>query len=82
MAQKFNLITGKSYQVMNTKFLSSGSMISCDSTHEFLESFPCYDARFHGIGNPDDYIVYKFKLPKRLGEVTFYQFQIKEIIEA
>jgi len=82
MTQKFNLVAGKSYQVMNTKFSDVGGMISCESTHEFLTSFPCYDARFHGVGNPDDYIVYKFKLPKQFGEVSFYQFQIKEIIEA
>jgi len=82
MAQKYSLVPGKNYQVMNTKFTNKGGMISCDSTHEFLRSFPCYDARFHGAGNPDDYIVYKFKLPRKLGEVSFYQFEIKEIIEA
>jgi hypothetical protein len=82
MTQKFNLVAGKNYQVMNTKFTNNGGMISCDSTHEFLYSFRCYDARFHGVGNPDDYIMYKFKLPEQFGEVCFYQFQIKEIIEA
>lgn len=79
MTQKFNLEVGKSYQVINTKFTNKQGMMSCDSTHEFLGVFHCYDARVHGVGNPDDYIVYKFKLPKQFGQVWFYQFQITDI---
>jgi hypothetical protein len=77
---KFNLIAGAHYQVLNTKFSNSGGMISCDSTHEFVKSFPCYDVRHHGVGNPNDYIMYIFKLPKQFGQVSFYQFQITEVI--
>lgn len=79
----YNLIPGKNYQVFNTKFKAEvdGAMISSRSTHEFIKAFPCYDARYHGVGNPDDYIVYVFKLPKQFGEVTFYQFQITKIVE-
>jgi hypothetical protein len=79
---KFNLVAGKAYKVLNSKFSNSGGMISCDSTHVFLSSFPCFDARHHGAGNPDDYIMYKFSLPEKFGEVGFYQFQIKEIMQA
>lgn len=81
-----NLIPGKNYQVFNTKFKAEfdypGAMIASDSTHEFIKTFPCYDARYHGVGTPDDYIVYVFKLPKQFGEVTFYRFQITKIVEA
>lgn len=80
-SQKFNPTKGKSYQVLNTKFTNDEGMITSNSTHEFITSFPCYDARFHGVANPEDYICYKFKLPKQFGVVTFYQFQIKELIE-
>lgn len=82
LTQKFNPTKGTNYQVLNMKFTNSGGMISCDSTHEFIESFPCFDARFHGASNPSDYICYLFKLPEQYGTVSFYQFQIKELIAA
>ncbi len=82
MKAKFTLTKGTKYQVINTKFTNNDGMISCNSSHYFLDSFPCYDARFHGVSNPEDYICYRFKLPKQLGIVTFYQFQIIEVVEA
>jgi hypothetical protein len=79
---KFNLISGKNYQVINSKFISCDGMISSNSTHEFLTSFACYDVRYHGIANPDDFILYIFKLPEKFGQISFYQFQILQVLEA
>lgn len=81
MKPKFTLTEGKKYQVLNTKFTNEDGMISCNSSHTFLKLFSCYDARFHGAGNPEDYICYEFKLPKQFGIVTFYQFEITAITE-
>lgn len=77
-----NLIPGKSYQVINTKFSDGCGLLSSNSVHEFSRSFYGFDARYHGAANPDDYTVFVFKLPAKLGEVSFYKFQIKDIKEA
>lgn len=77
---KFHPVAGKQYKVINTKFTNTDGMMSGESVHEFSQAFPCYDARFHGAGNPDDYIVYQFRLPKQFGIVSFFQFQIKELV--
>jgi hypothetical protein len=81
-SQKFNLISGKNYQVINSKFISCDGMISSDSTYEFLKSFPCYNVRQHGVALPEDYIMYTFKLPEKFGQVSFYQFEILQVLEA
>lgn len=79
MTPKFNLVKGQNYQVINTKFRNTYGLITSNSTHEFIESTPCYDPMFHGVSNPENYICYTFKLPKQFGKVRFYQFEITEI---
>lgn len=81
METKFNLQSGKMYKVFNSKFTNDSGMIHCNSVHQFVKSFYCYDARFHGIANPNDFICYEFKLPKKFGVVRFYQYQINSIKE-
>lgn len=76
-----NLTPGKNYQVINTKFLDGGGLFSSNSVYEFSRSFYGFDARHHGAANPDDYYVFVFKLPAKFGEISFYKFQIKDIIE-
>ena len=81
MKSKFNLTAGKKYQIFNNKWNNSSGLFTSCPIYEFEKCVPCYDARFHGAGNPSDYIVYLFRLPEKQGQFSLFQSEIIDIKE-
>ena len=76
---KFSLIPGNSYDVTFGNGQPNFTLNGVKMPLVFNKAFSCFDARFHGVGNPDDYICYEFQLPERFGVWSAYQFQIMSI---
>ncbi len=74
MDLKFNLTEGNFYNI--TAKSSIPTFGNVQPALRFNKAFPCYDARFHGVSDPSNYIAYEFQLPEKFGVVTIYQFQL------
>ena len=74
-----NLIPGKYYNVIFGNGCPNFTRNGETPSLIFNKSFSCYDARFHGVGNPDDYVCFEFQLPEKLGVWRAFRFQILSI---
>lgn len=77
--KNLNLTHGTFYNVLFGKGAPNFTSNGAKPALKFNKSFPCYDVRFHGVANPDDYVMYEFQLPKQLGVWRAYSFQILEV---
>lgn len=76
---KFNLTAGQLYEVEHDCYPHKPGKTQ-KTKGRFNKAFPCFDARFHGAGKPEDYIAYEFQWPEsKLGTFTHYQKQIHNV---
>ena len=77
------LIPGKTYKIIADVYPYKAGRVR-ELTTNFIQSFPCYDGRHHGVGNPADFIVYQFLFDMnnpQYGTQSFYAYQIHSIME-